>query len=222
MNEVTVRDGSARRSSSVSVSARSTSPSTARRHAPASTRAIPMWAMTNTSSVGVTNDVSLDTGVRIRVVVAGSITTREPVIGAVGVESMRLFMGTGGVCQARSARRAAGHRRPPASLTASGNPRRRAMAITPKMGPTASTPKAHRQPMAWTMGGTSQIETIVIAKPTQAWVVSAVPTYAGGEERGDPRPDGAQLPHVAEIPETCEPRAALAKDRGGHAEVEAR
>src|SRR5438552_8080198 len=74
-----------------------------------------------------------------------------------------------------------GYRRPPASLTDSGTARSRAIAATPKMGPTASTPKAHRQPMAWTMGGTSQIETIVIAKPTQVWVVSAVPTYAGGE-----------------------------------------
>src|SRR5262249_49881588 len=32
-----------------------------------------------------------------------------------------------------------------------------------------------------TAGGTSQIETSVIAKPTQVCVVSAVPTYAGAE-----------------------------------------
>ena len=50
------------------------------------------------------------------------------------------------------------------------------MASTPSAGPMASVAKAHRQPTRATTGGTSQIEAMVSAKPTQVWVVSAVPT----------------------------------------------
>ena len=54
-------------------------------------------------------------------------------------------------------------------------------AITPRSGPIVSIANAHRQPTARTAGGISQIDTSVIAKPTHVCVVSAVPTYAGGE-----------------------------------------
>src|SRR5262249_45481348 len=73
------------------------------------------------------------------------------------------------------------HRRPPASATASGSARSRAIAVTPNSGPAASTANVHRQPMAWTSDGTIQMETIVMANPMQVCVVSAVPTYAGGD-----------------------------------------
>src|SRR5438034_8079549 len=42
------------------------------------------------------------------------------------------------------------------------------------------------------------------------------------EEDADPRPHRVELPHVPEIAEAREPRAALPEDREGHPEVEAR
>src|SRR5207253_1340805 len=42
------------------------------------------------------------------------------------------------------------------------------------------------------------------------------------EEHADPRPHRVELPHVAEVAEAREARAALAEDREGHPEVEAR
>ena len=52
----------------------------------------------------------------------------------------------------------------------------RAIEMTPNSGPSASIANAQDQPTTRTTGGTSQIDTIVRAKPTQGWVVSAVPT----------------------------------------------
>src|SRR5439155_27102391 len=54
----------------------STRPSTESRHCATSTRAIPMWAMTYTSSLGVTGSASRWTGTRCRYIRAGSMTTR--------------------------------------------------------------------------------------------------------------------------------------------------
>src|SRR5437868_3101949 len=64
---------------------------------------------------------------------------------------------------------------------ASGTVRSRPIATTPSRGPIVSSANAHRHPTARTAGGISQIDTSVIANPTQVCVVSAVPTYAGGE-----------------------------------------
>src|SRR5438477_9868041 len=67
-------------------------------------------------------------------------------------------------------------RRPPARSRASGNPRSRAMAATPRNGPTASEAKAQRQPTTPATAGMSQMLSVVSAKPTHVWLVSAVPT----------------------------------------------
>src|SRR5262249_40554634 len=67
-------------------------------------------------------------------------------------------------------------RRPFAIRTDSGRVRRRALEMTPNSGPSAGTANAHDQPAPRPTGGTSQIETIVRAKPAQVWVVRAVPT----------------------------------------------
>src|SRR5438309_1380469 len=63
----------------------------------------------------------------------------------------------------------------------SGSERSRPIAITPRTGPIVSNANAQRQPTTRTTGGMSQIEISVIEKPTHVCVVSAVPTYAGGE-----------------------------------------
>src|SRR5262249_60273482 len=70
-------------------------------------------------------------------------------------------------------RRSRPHRRPPASCCASARLRRRAMAAPPRTRPTASGAKAQRHPMAEAMGGISQMLSVVSAKPTQVFVVSA-------------------------------------------------
>ena len=54
--------------------------------------------------------------------------------------------------------------------------RRRAIASTPSAGPIVRVANAQRQPARAAIGGMSQIEIIVSAKPTQVCVVSAVPT----------------------------------------------
>src|SRR5262245_3421208 len=45
----------------------------------------------------------------------------------------------------------------------------------------ASVAKAQRHPIAPTTGSSSQIETLVSAKPTHVCIVRAVPTYAAGD-----------------------------------------
>jgi hypothetical protein len=50
------------------------------------------------------------------------------------------------------------------------------MAAIPKAGPAASITNAHRQPTMVANGGTSWIDTIVSRKPSDVWMVSAVPT----------------------------------------------
>src|SRR5262245_10288142 len=55
------------------------------------------------------------------------------------------------------------------------------MATTPRTGPIVRVANAQCQPTTPTASGISQIETSVIANPTHVCVVSAVPTYAGGE-----------------------------------------
>src|SRR5262249_25526268 len=52
---------------------------------------------------------------------------------------------------------------------------------TPSAGPIASVANAHRHPTAPTIGSRSQIEMFVSAKPTHVCIVSAVPTYAAGD-----------------------------------------
>src|SRR5262249_37438909 len=67
----------------------------------------------------------------------------------------RAFPYAGGFREARTSVHER-YRRPPARRRASGKPRNRAIATTPRNGPTASVAKAQRQPSAPASGGMSQ------------------------------------------------------------------
>src|SRR5207247_2444123 len=95
----------------------------------------------------------------------------------------------------------------------------------------ARAANAHGQPAQRTSGGINQIEPIVSENPTHERgtarvepriAPSAPHPEARVEEHTDPRPHRVELPHVAEVAEAREARAALAEDREGHPEVEAR
>src|SRR2546427_13095384 len=87
-------------------------------------------------------------------------------------------------------------------------------------GPSPAVGRRAAQPAAERADGDHQERGAARVEPRIAPAASH--PEALREEDADPRPHRVELPHVPEIAEAREPRAALPEDREGHPEAEAR